>query len=170
MFLLSSLEGNQLAVFATASSPTQRCRPWPKRPISLNHIHSAARCRHRARTRLRVRFFTTTEELPFAGHPTLGTAVSPETAARKNCADLQRRTHSLRFSTRDGLPFGTNAHLADTDLSRSICAKKVARASGLADQRHADDLPIQTWHRNPFAIVSLKSLAVLQKLSRHGPT
>ncbi len=116
---------------------------------------------------VRVRIFTTTEELPFAGHPTLGTAMvlRENSGAEEIALDLNVGRIPVRFSTRDGLPFGIMTQ-RDPEFKQKHSREEVARASGLAIDDIADDLPIQTVSTgNSFAIVPLKSLAVLQKLS-----
>jgi trans-2,3-dihydro-3-hydroxyanthranilate isomerase len=116
---------------------------------------------------VRVRIFTTTEELPFAGHPTLGTAMvlRGDSGAEEVALDLNVGRIPVRFSTRDGLPFGTMTQ-RDPEFKQKHSREDVARAAGLAVDDIADDLPIQTVSTgNPFAMVPLKSLAVLQNLS-----
>ncbi|HEY5029719.1 MAG TPA: PhzF family phenazine biosynthesis protein, partial [Candidatus Angelobacter sp.] len=116
---------------------------------------------------VRVRIFTTTEELPFAGHPTLGTAMvlRGDSGAEEVALDLNVGRIPVRFSTRGGLPFGTMTQ-RDPEFKQKHSREDVARAAGLAVDDIADDLPIQTVSTgNPFAMVPLKSLAVLQNLS-----
>ena len=76
VFTETALKGNGLAVvFDTVGLPLSACRPsrassiFPKR-----HSSSVAIIETEEREGVRVRIFTTQEELPFAGHPTLGTA------------------------------------------------------------------------------------------------
>jgi trans-2,3-dihydro-3-hydroxyanthranilate isomerase len=116
---------------------------------------------------VRVRIFTTTEELPFAGHPTLGTAMvlRGNGNAEEIALDLNVGRIPVRFSTRDGLPFGMMTQ-RDPEFKSKHSREDVARAAGLAVNDIADDLPIQTVSTgNAFAIVPLKSLSVLQNLS-----
>jgi trans-2,3-dihydro-3-hydroxyanthranilate isomerase len=116
---------------------------------------------------VRVRIFTVDEEMPFAGHPTLGTAMvlRGNSGAEEVALDLNVGRIPVRFSTRDGLPFGMMTQ-RDPEFGEKHTREDVARASGLAVDDIADDLPIQTVSTgNAFAIVPLKSLAVLQKLS-----
>jgi trans-2,3-dihydro-3-hydroxyanthranilate isomerase len=71
----------------------------------------------------------------------------------------------VRFSTRDGLPFGMMTQ-RDPEFLQKHSREEVARAAGLTVDEIADDLPIQTVTTgNPFAIVPVKSLAILQKLA-----
>jgi trans-2,3-dihydro-3-hydroxyanthranilate isomerase len=121
---------------------------------------------------VRVRIFTTSEELPFAGHPTLGTAMVLRNDAQRGkgsadeiALDLNVGRIPVRFSTRDGLPFGLMTQ-RDPEFKSKHSREDVARAAGLSLNDIADDLPIQTVSTgNAFAIVPLKSLAVLQNLA-----
>jgi len=179
VFTSVPLEGNQLAVFADGSGLSDAEMQAIARETNLSETtfilpRDAATERERG---VRVRIFTTTEELPFAGHPTLGTAmVLRNDASRGNgnaeeiALDLNVGRIPVRFSTRDGLPFGLMTQ-RDPEFKQKHSREEVARAAGLALGDLADDLPIQTVSTgNAFAIVPLKSLAVLQKLSPSWPT
>jgi trans-2,3-dihydro-3-hydroxyanthranilate isomerase len=174
VFTSVALEGNQLAVFADGSGLSDAEMQALARETNLSETafilpRDAAIERERG---VRVRIFTTTEELPFAGHPTLGTAmVLRNDASRGNgkaqeiALDLNVGRIPVRFSTRDGLPFGLMTQ-RDPEFKNKHSREDVARAAGLAIADIADDLPIQTVSTgNAFAIVPLKSLTVLQKLS-----
>jgi trans-2,3-dihydro-3-hydroxyanthranilate isomerase len=125
---------------------------------------------------VRVRIFTVNEELPFAGHPTLGTAMVLRNNALRNKApgggsadeialDLNVGRIPVRFSTRDGLPFGVMTQ-RDPEFGEKHSREEVARAAGLAGDDIASDLPIQTVSTgNAFAMVPLRSLGVLEKLA-----
>ncbi|HZE23171.1 MAG TPA: PhzF family phenazine biosynthesis protein, partial [Blattabacteriaceae bacterium] len=174
VFTSVPLEGNQLAVFADGTSLSDAEMQAIARETNLSETtfilpRDAAMERERG---VRVRIFTTNEELPFAGHPTLGTAmVLRNDALRGNggaeeiALDLNLGRIPVRFSTRDGLPFGTMTQ-CDPEFKQKHSREDIARAAGLAVDDIADDLPIQTVSTgNAFAIVPVKSLAVLQKLS-----
>jgi trans-2,3-dihydro-3-hydroxyanthranilate isomerase len=169
VFTSVPLEGNQLAVFADGSSLSDAEMQALAKETNLSETtfilpRDAATERERG---VRVRIFTTTEELPFAGHPTLGTAmVLRENSGMEEIAlDLNVGRIPVLFSTRDGLPFGLMTQ-RDPEFKKKHSREEVARASGLAVEDIADDLPIQTVSTgNAFAIVPLKSLAVLQNLS-----
>lgn len=169
VFTSVPLEGNQLAVFADGSSLSDIEMQALAKETNLSETtfilpRDAATERERG---VRVRIFTTTEELPFAGHPTLGTAMvlRGNSGAEEVALDLNVGRIPVRFSRRDGLPFGIMTQ-RDPEFKQKHSREEVARASGLAIDDIADDLPIQTVSTgNPFAIVPLKSLAVLQKLS-----
>ena len=169
VFTSVPLEGNQLAVFADGSGLSDAEMQALARETNLSETtfilpRDAATERERG---VRVRIFTTTEELPFAGHPTLGTAMvlRGNGSAEEIVLDLNIGRIPVRFSTRDGLPFGMMTQ-RDPEFKQKHSREEVARASGLAIADIADDLPIQTVSTgNPFAIVPLKSLAVLQNLA-----
>src|SRR5579862_5925530 len=86
VFTETALKGNGLAVvFDTAGLATERMQAIA-REFNLSETTFVQRrdAETEKREGVRVRIFTTQEELPFAGHPTLGTAAvlklsSPET-------------------------------------------------------------------------------------------
>ena len=169
VFTSVPLEGNQLAVFADGSGLSDAEMQALAKETNLSETtfilpRDAATERERG---VRVRIFTTTEELPFAGHPTLGTAMvlRGNGNADEIALDLNVGRIPVRFSTRDGLPFGIMTQ-RDPEFKKKHSREDVARAAGLAVEDIADDLPIQTVSTgNAFAIVPLKSLSVLQNLS-----
>src|SRR5256714_8901210 len=76
VFTSVPLEGNQLAVFADGRSLSDTEMQLIAKEMNLSETtfilpRDAATERERG---VRVRIFTVAEELPFAGHPTLGTA------------------------------------------------------------------------------------------------
>ena len=76
VFTDTALAGNPLAVVMdTIGLETQRMQAIA-REFNLSETTFVQRRRRRRREAegVRVRIFTTQEELPFAGHPTLGTA------------------------------------------------------------------------------------------------
>jgi trans-2,3-dihydro-3-hydroxyanthranilate isomerase len=169
VFTSVPLEGNQLAVFADGSGLSDAEMQALAKETNLSETtfvlpRDAATERERG---VRVRIFTTMEELPFAGHPTLGTAMvlRGNGSAEEVALDLNVGRIPVRFSTRDGLPFGIMTQ-RDPEFKNKHSREDVARAAGLAVGDIADDLPIQTVSTgNAFAIVPLKSLSVLQNLS-----
>jgi trans-2,3-dihydro-3-hydroxyanthranilate isomerase len=172
VFTSVPLEGNQLAVFADGSSLSDAEMQAIAKETNLSETtfilpRDAATERERG---VRVRIFTTSEELPFAGHPTLGTAMVLRNdvqhgSAEEIALDLNVGRIPVRFSTRDGLPFGMMTQ-RDPEFKNKHSREDVAHAAGLAIGDIADDVPIQTVSTgNAFAIVPVKSLTVLQKLS-----
>src|SRR5262245_21249625 len=86
VFTSVPLEGNQLAVFADGRSVSDDEMQSLAREMNLSETtfilpRDAATERERG---VRVRIFTVNEELPFAGHPTLGTAMVLRNSAQQN--------------------------------------------------------------------------------------
>jgi len=174
VFTSVPLEGNQLAVFADGSGLSDAEMQAIAKETNLSETtfilpRDAATERERG---VRVRIFTTSEELPFAGHPTLGTAMVLRNYAQHGngkaeeiALDLNVGRIPVRFSTRDGLPFGLMTQ-RDPEFGQKHAREDVARAAGLATEDIAADVPIQTVSTgNAFAMVPVSSLAVLQKLA-----
>jgi trans-2,3-dihydro-3-hydroxyanthranilate isomerase len=181
VFTSTPLEGNQLAVFLDGRGLSDEEMQALAKEMNLSETtfilpRDAATEKESG---VRVRIFTVDEELPFAGHPTLGTAMvlhnNAESTGRSACAtksgadeialDLNVGRIPVRFSTRDGLPFGVMTQ-RDPEFGQKHAREDVARAAGLSIEDIADDLPIQTVSTgNAFAIVPVKRLAVLQNLA-----
>jgi trans-2,3-dihydro-3-hydroxyanthranilate isomerase len=171
VFTAKPLEGNQLAVFTDARGLSDDEMQSLARETNLSETtfifpRDPATERERG---VRVRIFTVTEELPFAGHPTLGTAMvlrnGKPGGADEIALDLNVGKIPVRFSQRDGLPFGMMTQ-RDPEFGQTHDREAVARAAGLALNEIADDVPIQTVSTgNAFAMVPVKSLAVLQSLA-----
>ena len=176
VFTSVPLEGNQLAVFTDARGLSDQQMQALAKEMNLSETtfilpRDAGTEKERG---VRVRIFTVDEELPFAGHPTLGTAmvlrgIAPENqganAAEEIALDLNVGRIPVRFSMREGLPFGVMTQ-REPEFGRRHSREDVARAAGLNVDDIADDVPIQTVSTgNAFAMVPVKSLAVLQKLA-----
>ena len=168
VFTSVPLQGNQLAVFTDGRGLSDTEMQALAREMNLSETtfifpRDAAVERERG---VRVRIFTVNEELPFAGHPTLGTAMvlQNKNGVDEVALDLNVGKIPVRFSLRDGLPFGVMTQ-RDPEFGQKHSREDVARVAGLSVDDIASDLPIQTVTTgNPFIIVPLKSLAVLQKL------
>lgn len=173
VFTPAPLEGNQLAVFTNASGLSDQEMQALAREMNLSETtfilpRDTATERERG---VRVRIFTVDEELPFAGHPTLGTAMAirGDGSAEEVCLDLNVGKIPVRFSMRDGLPFGLMTQ-KNPQFGQIHPREAVARAAGIVEQDIAGDLPIQTVSTgNAFAIVPVASLKVLQNLAPLWP-
>lgn len=169
VFTSVPLEGNQLAVFTNAGGLTDSDMQSLAREMNLSETtfifpRDAAIERERG---VRVRIFTVNEELPFAGHPTLGTAMvlRGDSGADEIALDLNVGRIPVRFSVHEGLPFGLMTQ-RDPEFGQTHPRETVARAAGLRLDDIAADVPIRTVSTgNAFAIVPVRSLAVLQNLS-----
>jgi trans-2,3-dihydro-3-hydroxyanthranilate isomerase len=117
---------------------------------------------------VRVRIFTTHEELPFAGHPTLGTASvlkldAPETMQGDTVTlNLNVGAVPVRFSG-EGL-FGEMTQ-RDPEFGVELDPREVARLTGLAVEDLDPGLPPQIVSTGTaFAIVPLRSAEALARL------
>ena len=118
---------------------------------------------------VRVRIFTTQEELPFAGHPTLGTASvlklnAPETV-EKNIVTLHLNVGPIPVRFEAGGLFGEMTQ-RDPEFGAELDAAEVAPLIGLTAEDMDAALPPQIVSTgNPFAIVPLCSTESLARLS-----
>ena len=119
---------------------------------------------------VRVRIFTVQEELPFAGHPTMGTAflLRGASGAREVVLDLNVGKVPVRFEeTRDGLVFGEMTQ-KDPEFGSRHDREAVVRACGLRDGDIDPSLPIETVSTGvPFTIVPLRGLENMKNLHVH---
>lgn len=123
---------------------------------------------------VRVRFFTPTTELPFAGHPTIGTHVVLAQAGRYEITGpVTRVWQEIKIGT---LPVdlitdsqGTNRAVMTQDEARhgSVYESRdtLAKALGISPQDLRPDLPAQVFSTGlPGLIVPLASLAAMQRI------
>lgn len=173
VFTSVPLEGNQLAVLTDARGLSDAEMQLLARKMNLSETtfvfpRDAATERERG---VRVRIFTIDEELPFAGHPTLGTAtvLRGNTGAAAVHLDLNVGRIPVQFWEENGLAFGQMTQ-RDPEFGQRHTREDVARAAGLAISDIAEDVPIETVSTgNAFAIVPLSSLAALENLGPAWP-
>jgi trans-2,3-dihydro-3-hydroxyanthranilate isomerase len=122
---------------------------------------------------VRVRIFTVQEELPFAGHPTLGTAFAlrGQSGAEKIVLALNVGKVPVHFEENEGQPtFGEMTQIDPTFVMQHD-REAVARATGLRVHDFDDSLPIETVSTGvPFTVTPLQSLAVIQNFSQVDAT
>jgi trans-2,3-dihydro-3-hydroxyanthranilate isomerase len=169
VFTSVPLEGNQLAVFTDARGLSDAEMQALAREMNFaesTFVIPRDQAVERERG-VQVRIFTVQEELPFAGHPTLGTSLvlRGDSGADEISLDLKVGKIPVRFSTYNGLPFGMMTQ-RDPVFGATHSREDVARVTGLALDDIADDVPIQTVSTgNAFAIVPLRSRTVLENLA-----
>ncbi len=122
---------------------------------------------------VRVRIFTPREELPFAGHPTLGTAgvlkaLAPETLQGDTVTlALEIGPVPVRFEQNAGGSTGVFGEMTqrDPEFGAELDATVVARLAGLEVDDLDPALPPQVVSTGTaFAIVALRSEAALARL------
>lgn len=116
---------------------------------------------------IRVRIFTVSEELPFAGHPTLGTAfvLRGSSGASEVVLELNVGLVPVRFEEAAGqLTFGEMTQV-DPQFVAGHDREAVAKAIGLALEDLDPGLPVETVSTGlPYTITPIRSLAVLRDL------
>ena len=169
VFSSKPLEGNSLAVFSNARGLSDSEMQLLAKEMNLSEttfIFPRDPGIERENG-VRVRIFTVQEELPFAGHPTLGTAFAlrGESGAREITLDLNAGRVPVRFEETPGQPtFGEMTQI-DPTFGIQHDRETVARATGLDADDFDPSLPIETISTGlPFTVAPMRSLAVIQKL------
>jgi len=169
VFTGNPLEGNQLAVFTDAGAlSTEQMQRIAKETNYSETTFVIARSFEETREKgHRVRIFTVNEELPFAGHPTLGTAwvLRGTGGADEIILDLNVGKIHVQFSTEDGRPFG-EMRQRDPEFGQTHSREDVARALGLPVEEIASDVPIHSVSTGMmFVIVPIARLTTMQTLA-----
>ena len=180
VFTQTPLTGNALAVFTDA------------RGLSDDEMQALAREMNLSETTFilprdpaieaqegkKVRIFTVAEELPFAGHPTLGTALhlyaSDSTPDSKEITlDLKAGKIPVRFTANsrnagrdraDGQVFG-EMRQRDPEFGVTFSREEVARVIGIAADEIPPEWPIEIVSTGlPFAIVGIRNQETLTNL------
>jgi len=170
VFTDKPLAGNPLAVVMNTAGLTTEQMHDIAREFNLSETTFIERrpAEVERREGVRVRIFTTQEELPFAGHPTLGTASvlkvhAPETLLGDTVTlALNVGAVPVRFSG-DG-SFGEMTQ-RDAEFGAELDANEVARLIGLGVEDLDPALTPQVVSTGTaFAIVALKSHQALARL------
>jgi trans-2,3-dihydro-3-hydroxyanthranilate isomerase len=169
VFTSVALEGNQLAVIPDARGLTDA--EMQKLAKEMNLSETTFILPRDAETEskegVRVRIFTVEEELPFAGHPTLGTAwylkqQRPEQS--EIVLHLNAGRVPVRFETREAGLFG-EMRQPEPEFRDLHQHSVVARALGVPVADLDENLPIQTVSTGmPFTIVAFRESSTLSKL------
>src|ERR1700730_12738179 len=184
VFTQTPLTGNPLAIFTDA------------RGLDDGEMQALAREMNLSETTLilprdpateaqegkKVRIFTVAEELPFAGHPTLGTAL--HLYASQSAPDSKKSTEialalkagkiPVRFTANsenagrkrvDGQVFG-EMRQRDPEFGVTFSREEVARVIGIAADEIPSDWPVQVVSTGlPFAIVGIRNQETLANLN-----
>jgi trans-2,3-dihydro-3-hydroxyanthranilate isomerase len=169
VFTDRALTGNSLAVFLDGRGLSTEQMQALAREMNLSETTfilpgDAAAEKTRG---VRVRIFTVQEELPFAGHPTLGTAFvrRGQSGAVEIRLDLNVGTIPVRFTQEPARPAFGEMTQKNPEFGAIHDAEAVARLTGLSAADFDDSAPIQTVSTGvPFTIAALRSLKTLQNL------
>ena len=171
VFSSEKLKGNPLAVFTDARGLSDGDMSAIARETNLSETtfvipREAAVERERG---VLVRIFTPREELPFAGHPTLGTAMALRASRMPNAAEIALELKAgkipVTFRTEsDGKIFG-EMRQKDAEFGARHAREAIAPLVGLKVDDIEADLPIEAVSTgSAFVIVPLKSLAAIRSL------
>jgi trans-2,3-dihydro-3-hydroxyanthranilate isomerase len=170
VFTSRPLEGNPLAIFPDARGLTDHDMQTIAREMNLSETtfifpRDAATEKQRG---VRVRIFSVQEELPFAGHPTLGTAFALRDGASTSeiRLDLNVGTIPVRFEEVHGQPSFGEMRQNDPVVGPIHEARAVAEATGIPLEDVDSQLPVQTISTGvPFTILPLCGLDAIQRLN-----
>jgi trans-2,3-dihydro-3-hydroxyanthranilate isomerase len=169
VFSARPLEGNALAVVLDGRGLNDSEMQAIARETNLSETtfilpRDASTDRERG---IRVRIFTVAEELPFAGHPTLGTAfvLRGTSGASEIKLELNVGTVPVKFEDAAGQPsFGEMTQIPP-EFQSVHDPKAVAEAVGLSPDDFDAELPLETVSTGlAYTIVPIRSLATLQRL------
>jgi trans-2,3-dihydro-3-hydroxyanthranilate isomerase len=182
VFTRTPLTGNPLAIFADGRGLTDQQMQALAREMNLSETTFVLprEPQVEAQEGKRVRIFTVEEELPFAGHPTLGTALylyasESATNSRESAQitlDLKAGKIPVRFTADsenggrnrvDGQVFG-EMRQRDPEFGVTFSREEVTRVLGIA----ADEIPrpIQSVSTGlPFVIVPFRNQDTLANLN-----
>jgi trans-2,3-dihydro-3-hydroxyanthranilate isomerase len=169
VFSAQPFEGNSLAVLSDARGLSDQQMQAIAREMNLSETtFILPREPQLERERgVRVRIFTVQEELPFAGHPTLGTAflLRGSTGAAEVTLDLNVGKVPVRFEEKSGQPVFGEMTQAEPTFSLTHDRETVVRAAGLRDGDIDPSLPVQTVSTGlVFTVVPLRGLEVIRRL------
>jgi trans-2,3-dihydro-3-hydroxyanthranilate isomerase len=169
VFSSRPFEGNPLAIFLDGRGLSDQEMQTLAREMNLSEttfilprVPSVERERG-----VRVRIFNVKEELPFAGHPTLGTAfqLRGSTGAQEIVLDLNAGKVPVRFEETPGQPVCGEMTQINPEFGTRHDREAVVRASGLRDGDIDPSLPIQTVSTGlPITIVPLRGLEIIRNL------
>ncbi len=184
VFAERGFEGNQLAVFVDGTGLTDVQMQVIAREMNLSEtVFVLPRAAEIERERgVRVRIFTTEEELPFAGHPTLGTATwvrlhHPEFKGDDTIAlECNVGRIPVRFAADGGGPgmFGTMRQKdpvfgpvhGDGWPTRAEFAEALGFAEEELGLAREEDAPVQVVSTgSAFCVVPVRSMEVIERLA-----
>jgi trans-2,3-dihydro-3-hydroxyanthranilate isomerase len=169
VFTSRPLEGNSLAVFPDATGLSDDDMQAIAREMNLSETTFVfPRDPEIERERgTRVRVFTVQEELPFAGHPTLGTAfvLRAHTGASQINLELNVGVIPVHFEDFADKPSFAEMTQQDPVFGQVHDRHKIAEVTGIPLKHIASELLIQTVSTGvPFTILPLADLEAMRHL------
>jgi trans-2,3-dihydro-3-hydroxyanthranilate isomerase len=178
VFTRTPLTGNQLAVFLDGrglSDAQMQALARETRLPETTFIIPREPAVERERG-VKVRIFTVEEELPFAGHPTLGTAyvLERQLVGLSDVSvinlDLKVGKVPVTFNCPAGKPEFGEMRQRDPEFGQGHDRAAVARAIGIESADIHPELPIETVSTGmAFVIVPMRSVEVLRRVRGNWP-
>ena len=169
VFTKTPLAGNMLAVFTDARGLTDDEMQKLAKETNLSETTFIfPRDKElEAQRGVKVRIFTVNEELPFAGHPTLGTANVLRLGDQK-LVELDLKAGKIPVTFEDakdgGLAFG-EMRQRDPEFGQKHKREDIAPLGGLRPEDLSDHLPIQTVSTGlTFMIVPVRTPELMKQL------
>lgn len=170
VFTSRALEGNPLAVFPDGPGLTDQEMLAIAKEMNLSETtfilpRDPATEKERG---IRVRIFTVQEELPFAGHPTLGTAFAlrGDSGDKEIKLELNVGTIPVQFEEKDGEPAFGEMKQNDPVFGQIHDRKKIAEVTGIPLEDIDRELPIQTVSTGvPFTVLPIRGLVEIGRLA-----
>src|SRR5438552_10915025 len=179
VFTQTPLTGNPLAIFTDARGLDDGEMQAVAREMNLSET-TFTLPRDPATEAHKVRIFTVAEELPFAGHPTLGTALHLYARAApvseqstEITLDLKAGKIPVRFTANsenagrnrvDGQVFG-EMRQRDPEFGVTFSREEVARVIGIAADEIPPEWPIEIVSTGlPFVVVGIRNQETLTNL------
>lgn len=169
VFTSRPLQGNQLAVVTDARGLSDAEMQSLAKEMNLSETTFVfpRDAKQESERGVQVRIFTVDEELPFAGHPTLGTAWVLQRMNGSNQVNLDLKVGKIPvvFKQENQELFGEMTQPSPR-FGQVHNREEVAQAFGLRPEDFDPEFPIQTVSTGvPFAVAPLRSLDVLGSLS-----
>ncbi len=169
VFAEKPLAGNQLAVFLDSGGLSSRTMQAIAREMHFSETAFVLSDQSRD-TGYDVRIFTPEEEVPFAGHPTLGTAFVIQQAIireriPKIILNLKVGPIPVDFLYRQGRPDILWMEQNPPKFGKTFEPAAIARALGLSRTDLDPRFPVQEVSTGlPFVIAALKTLKAIKKI------
>jgi trans-2,3-dihydro-3-hydroxyanthranilate isomerase len=166
VFTDKAYAGNQLAVFPDGEGLTEKQMQVLAREINFSETTFIFKA-SKPDADFDIRIFTPKSELPFAGHPVLGTAYAIMNIldiwpVKKSVLNLNMKVGVIPLEKRDGNIWMTQK---EPQFFKTYTDKKeIATLVNLSPEDISDDLPLEEVSTgNKVLIVPVKSLAAMQR-------
>lgn len=161
VFTRTPLEGNQLAVFTDGRGVTHATMQRLACELKLSETVFVLPAEDGGDARVRI--FTPAQELPFAGHPVLGTAAVVGAALARSSVTLETGAGAVAVSLEADGPQAVSATMRHATPSWRVYERECDLLAALGVQR--SQLPVEAYDNGPLHVyVALESAAAVAAL------